>query len=185
MTETQSTHHTAPHALYRFWDANDRLLYVGITANPGSRWKQHSKDKPWWHDVTRVTIERYPDRLSVLNAERTAITLERPVHNVVHNGKRYVDPERPWDLAADILGTTIRRRYTVTLPLPQERLTRRLLHQIRDVLTAHPGQVPVSLSVTHDGFATHLDIDPDLSVRITDDFLREMRALLGPNGVVL
>lgn len=73
------------HALYRFFDKDDRLLYVGITLNPGARWKQHSKDKPWWHEVARVTVEHFPDRETVLEAERAAIITERPLHNVVHN----------------------------------------------------------------------------------------------------
>lgn len=78
-----------PHALYRFYDAARNLLYVGITLDPGSRWKQHAHDKPWWHEVTSTTIETYPDRASVLEAERAAIIAERPRYNVVHNrGKR-------------------------------------------------------------------------------------------------
>lgn len=76
---------TRRHALYRFYSTTGELLYVGITLDPGARWKAHSKDKPWWADVARVTIEEHPDRVSVLEAERTAIIAEKPLHNVVHN----------------------------------------------------------------------------------------------------
>jgi hypothetical protein len=31
------------HKLYRFFDADGVLLYVGITMNPGARWDCHSK----------------------------------------------------------------------------------------------------------------------------------------------
>lgn len=85
MAEAQSTHRSTPHALYRFWDADRHLLYVGITVNPGARWKNHTKDKAWWLDVAHVTIEQHPTRQAVLDAERTAILTERPRHNVVHN----------------------------------------------------------------------------------------------------
>ncbi len=73
------------HALYRFFGAKDRLLYIGLTLNPGSRWKAHGKNKPWWHEVCTITIELYPDRASVEAAERWAIKRERPFYNVVHN----------------------------------------------------------------------------------------------------
>lgn len=74
-----------PHALYRFYDNDRQLLYVGITSNPGARWKKHANDKPWWGDVARVELEHYPTRDAVLAAERDAIISERPQRNVVHN----------------------------------------------------------------------------------------------------
>lgn len=71
--------------LYRFYDAADALLYVGITGAPRKRWQTHSGLKSWWPDVVTVTVEHHPDRGSVLEAERLAIITERPRHNVVHN----------------------------------------------------------------------------------------------------
>lgn len=90
---------TQPHALYRFFDASSVLLYIGITADPGSRWKQHRDDKPWWVDVGNITVETYPDRTSVLAAERAAILAEKPLHNVVYNRRSNVIPIRPQDPA--------------------------------------------------------------------------------------
>jgi predicted GIY-YIG superfamily endonuclease len=72
------------HALYRFFDAGGDLLYVGITNDPGRRWGRHANDKPWWHEVDHIEIERYPDRESVLAAEQKATKEERPKYNVVH-----------------------------------------------------------------------------------------------------
>lgn len=80
-----STPTSETHALYRFYDSTGQLLYVGITLDPGSRWKAHSKEKPWWHDVAQVTVETHDGRAAVLEAERAAILAEKPVHNVVHN----------------------------------------------------------------------------------------------------
>jgi hypothetical protein len=76
---------TQTHALYRFFNSEGVLLYVGITLDPGSRWKTHSKEKPWWLEVATVTVEPWPSREMVLRAERAAIIGEHPKHNVVYN----------------------------------------------------------------------------------------------------
>lgn len=74
-----------PQALYRFYDATGVLLYVGITADPGARWRKHAHEKPWWQEVVKVTLEQLPDRGSVVRAEEAAIKTEHPRYNVVHN----------------------------------------------------------------------------------------------------
>lgn len=78
MTDTTTT-------LYRFYDASDRLLYIGIAGNPGRRFNEHGKDKQWWDQVARSTMEHHPSRQAALHAEEQAIKDERPIHNVVHN----------------------------------------------------------------------------------------------------
>lgn len=70
------------HALYRFYSATGQLLYVGITSNPGSRFKQHQQDKPWWHDVAGISVEQHGSRDAALAAEARAIAVENPQHNV-------------------------------------------------------------------------------------------------------
>lgn len=80
-----TTEANQPHALYRFYDAGGLLLYIGVTLDPGARWKSHRKDRPWWHHVAQVTLEVHSSRLAVLEAERAAILAEKPLHNVVHN----------------------------------------------------------------------------------------------------
>lgn len=74
-----------PHALYRFYGAGGTLLYIGITNSIPVRLKRHSSEKAWWTGVTNITLEHYPDRLAVLEAERRAIIAERPLYNEVHN----------------------------------------------------------------------------------------------------
>lgn len=76
---------TQPTTLYRFYDASGRLLYVGIAGNPGRRFNEHSRDKGWWANVTRSTMEHFPTREEALWAEEVAIKVEHPAHNVVHN----------------------------------------------------------------------------------------------------
>ncbi len=79
---------------YRLHDADDRLLYLGITVDFAARIKQHSTDKPWWGDVVRMSLERHPDRATALAAEQVAIRTERPRHNTQHNGQPPAN--RPW-----------------------------------------------------------------------------------------
>ena len=48
------------HAVYRFYDDQDQLLYVGITHHPSVRWSQHRRDKVWWADVRTILVEPHP-----------------------------------------------------------------------------------------------------------------------------
>lgn len=76
------------HCLYRFYGPSGSLLYIGITFNPGSRWRQHRDTKQWWRDVAQITIESHPTRASVLLAEREAIKTEKPQYNILHQIKQ-------------------------------------------------------------------------------------------------
>lgn len=73
-----------PHSLYRFFDSAGQLLYIGVSVNPLQRWDDHRLHKPWWTEVSSVTLHHYPTRPDVLQAERAAIRTEKPLHNVVH-----------------------------------------------------------------------------------------------------
>jgi hypothetical protein len=75
---------TQDHALYRFFDDDGNLLYVGITLDPGRRWRKH-RGRPWWRFVADITVEQYTSRSAVLRAERRAIITEHPALNVLHN----------------------------------------------------------------------------------------------------
>lgn len=75
---------TRTHALYRFFAEDGELLYVGITINPAARWPKHRSDKPWWTEVTDISVETFKSREAALEAEREAIKTEHPVYNIVH-----------------------------------------------------------------------------------------------------
>lgn len=75
-------------ALYRFYNAEGRLLYVGITSVGPSRWKQHAIEKGWWTEVASITIEHFDTRAEATLAERSAIQAEHPMHNVIHSTQR-------------------------------------------------------------------------------------------------
>lgn len=74
-----------PHALYRFYDRSDVLLYVGITVDLPSRVSNHRKEKPWWMDVHHITIQHFDTRGDALAAEYEAIRTEGPLYNIIHN----------------------------------------------------------------------------------------------------
>lgn len=69
-------------SLYRYFDVDDVLLYVGIAYNPFIRSKQHEAK----HDMTTVRlveIEWFDSREDAKIAEQWAIIRERPAWNVV------------------------------------------------------------------------------------------------------
>jgi len=73
-----------PHILYRFYNPAGDLLYIGITMDPPSRFRQHRDVKAWWAEITNVTFEHFPSRAAVVAAERAAIEAEQPLFNVAH-----------------------------------------------------------------------------------------------------
>lgn len=81
-------HPSQPTALYRFYDQQGELLYVGITLDPGTRWQAHAREKGWWRQVATVTVTWLDDRAAALEAERVAILAEAPRHNIAQAGTR-------------------------------------------------------------------------------------------------
>ncbi|MFE9286691.1 GIY-YIG nuclease family protein [Streptomyces olivaceus] len=75
-------------ALYRLYDIDDRLLYIGIAVDPETRLRVHSREKTWWPMVAQRSIEWFADRPAAEAAERSAIVTEKPVHNVSHSTTR-------------------------------------------------------------------------------------------------
>jgi hypothetical protein len=93
-----------PHALYRFFDRSDVLLYVGITIDIGARFKKHQSDKPWWSEVEHIGIERHGTRREALDAESRAILTEEPLYNVAQNQFAAAPGDARAELARELLG---------------------------------------------------------------------------------
>lgn len=68
--------------LYRHWDEDNNLLYVGISYSSVSRLRQHEKTARWFTLVRNVTIEQFPTRKEAELAELTAIRTEKPIYNI-------------------------------------------------------------------------------------------------------
>lgn len=82
-------------ALYRFYAAGGKLLYVGITKSLGIRWNNHANLQPWWPLVDNQTVQWLPGRKEALVAEKAAIAAEMPLFNIagVPRGELPLDDE--------------------------------------------------------------------------------------------
>lgn len=70
--------------LYRHFDSEGALLYVGISHSALRRLIQHHHRSEWFASIVNVTIERFATREAALAAEILTIRNEKPRHNVVH-----------------------------------------------------------------------------------------------------
>ena len=84
----------ARHYVYRIYDAEDRLIYIGATSNLQERLRGHLAVKPLgYHSHPVLTVgprmdrwvaTEYPTRAEAFAAERAAIAAERPELNTQH-----------------------------------------------------------------------------------------------------
>ena len=74
--------------LYRMYDEDGALLYVGISFSAASRAAQHRKAQPWWPQMSRIDVEQFDSRDEALVAETTAIREEIPLYNVAGKPKQ-------------------------------------------------------------------------------------------------
>jgi predicted GIY-YIG superfamily endonuclease len=75
---------TSP-TLYRIHDAAGNLLYVGSSQVVLKRLQQHALQRGWWHEVASIEIEHFATPEALIEAERVAISEERPLHNTQNN----------------------------------------------------------------------------------------------------
>lgn len=73
------------HAVYRAYDRDGVLLYVGCSINPDYRRTAHQRRAPWFPRMTRWVVEWHPNYFAARRAEAAAITSEHPEFNVVLN----------------------------------------------------------------------------------------------------
>jgi hypothetical protein len=81
-------------ALYRLFDADDRLLYLGIAKLPEFRWARHAHVQPWWHLVARKTVVWYPSRGEAAIAEEELTATEKPLYDRSAEGVKHHAVER-------------------------------------------------------------------------------------------
>lgn len=96
-----------PAVVYRFFDIEGGLLYVGMTSQGVLRWAAHAKDQPWWFDVATVTVEHYSSMASALDAEEAAIRTEQPRWNTVYRPPLVI---RPPEIRRHRTGSLFQRR---------------------------------------------------------------------------
>ncbi|EFQ82739.1 hypothetical protein HMPREF0063_11948 [Aeromicrobium marinum DSM 15272] len=87
----------ATHWVYRCFDQDGRLIYVGSTANLPNRLAQHRSTSWWAPTVTKVRAHVYPTGITAREVERRAIRDEVPRWN--KSGKwagRHLWTEQDW-----------------------------------------------------------------------------------------
>lgn len=97
-----------PVTVYRFYAANDELLYVGISNNPPARFRQHTEHAGWWTDAVRVDLTHYATEQAARAAELQAIRIEHPKYNIAG---RIVERQLP---LINPRSAVMRRRVTFT-----------------------------------------------------------------------
>lgn len=80
--------------LYRYYDSEGQLLYVGITGNNTKRQSQHRRNSFWFGEVATASFEYFDDREEALKAETKAIQTEQPKHNIQKHG--FTIKHSPW-----------------------------------------------------------------------------------------
>lgn len=106
-------------SVYRYYDENDMLIYVGITHRGHGRNLQHSDRASWWPYVARQMVDHYPDRQTAVDRERELIRLHEPPFNVQHNPNHLMAKQvyLIWRTAARIPPNKVYARLKRCLPL--------------------------------------------------------------------
>lgn len=68
--------------LYRIYNADDELLYVGATTNPAQRVQSHDEMQSWWSEAVTIKMEHYRSQEELGAAEIAAIRAEGPRYNL-------------------------------------------------------------------------------------------------------
>lgn len=71
--------------LYRMYDKNDVLLYIGISTQVMARLHSHWSSKEWICEVENIYIERFQTKRDLEEAETKAIKEEKPKYNIALN----------------------------------------------------------------------------------------------------
>jgi excinuclease UvrABC nuclease subunit len=83
VTGCEALHHWANKEteVYRHFDKEGRLLYVGMGFQAVKRLRGHKKSSPRFGQIARMTIVSYPRWEQARAVERRAISIEKPLYN--------------------------------------------------------------------------------------------------------
>jgi predicted GIY-YIG superfamily endonuclease len=74
--------------LYRYFDSDGSLLYVGITRDQAKRFSSHNRQSKWMPRAVQCTLEHFETRAEAKAAETLAIQNENPIHNIAESSKQ-------------------------------------------------------------------------------------------------
>jgi Arm DNA-binding domain len=80
-------------SLYRHYDVDGNLLYVGISLEPLRRQQKHMDTVDWRTAIFQIVIEPFATREDAIEAEESAIRNEHPKYNTTHNKYRKFENE--------------------------------------------------------------------------------------------
>lgn len=85
------------HAVYRMFDDEMCLLYIGVSCNLRLRMPDHVR-KDWYGDINYISLERYTTREAAMEIKRRAIEKEIPLYNGNNNRtmKEQISRQRGW-----------------------------------------------------------------------------------------
>lgn len=89
--------------LYRHFDKDGNLLYVGISLSVIQRLSQHKNCSPWYHKIAKIEVETFDDRASALVAEKKAIIEEHPIYNKYRPKPEYLEKKTKAQNSRDAL----------------------------------------------------------------------------------
>lgn len=117
-----------PTDLYRYFDKDGALLYVGVSFHAMARAAQHRSSKHWWSDAVFVKIEHCATRSEAFEAEAHAVKTESPRHNIKGTAE-----ERAYISKAARESAQRRRAqgFRLGAPVQLPEATRRLIAQLR------------------------------------------------------
>ena len=81
--------------LYRHFNAEGELLYVGISLNTVARLVAHQNSSEWFGDIASITIEKVENRDAAETAEIAAIKAEAPKSNCRHAAEQAATVIKP------------------------------------------------------------------------------------------
>jgi len=100
-----------PHYVYRCYDGNDRLIYVGCSGMPKNRMDQHKASSWWFQQVERIRYTVFPGRTYALAMELKAIAEENPRWNIKGRDRSLwtADDYRDHHFALNVTGASEKR----------------------------------------------------------------------------
>lgn len=98
MSMTVAERLSRPHYVYRMFDVDMRLLYVGSTCDLKRRMYEHRKWSPWFHEVAAQSVSKYDNAAEALLAERE--------QHVAEVGRDVLNPHTSHRWAQRVLGGT-------------------------------------------------------------------------------
>lgn len=78
------------YCVYKIYDKDNFLLYVGCTKHFLVRAYQHAITKQWVNDIAKITVEYFDSRVNALEIEKSYQDDEKPIYSLpLSNSKKF------------------------------------------------------------------------------------------------